>query len=103
MITKPSNLLKLKMYISAKKSCHMALNQFKNARALPSSISVLSKQTFNTQMMACTPSMNFFSLNKMAKVQINESPLSKRFFSSLPPHTKIEMPNLSPTMEKVNI
>jgi hypothetical protein len=29
--------------------------------------------------------------------------MNARFFSTYPPHTKIEMPNLSPTMEKVNI
>ena len=92
------------MYISAKKSCHMALNQFKNARALTtSSVSLTSKHLFNPQIMACAPSMKFFTLNSMAKVQVSENQLSTRFFSSLPAHTKIEMPNLSPTMEKVII
>jgi pyruvate dehydrogenase E2 component (dihydrolipoamide acetyltransferase) len=31
------------------------------------------------------------------------SPMQVRLFSSLPSHIKLEMPNLSPTMEKGNI
>lgn len=45
--------------------------------------------------------MNIFSLNKMAKVYMNDNMMNTRFFSTYPSHTKIEMPNLSPTMEKV--
>ncbi len=81
------------MYIAAKKSCQHSFSHLKNARALSSSLSLLSKQ--NAPLT--TSSMGFFSLNKSVEPRM----MNARFFSNLPAHTKIEMPNLSPTMEKV--
>ena len=48
-----------------------------------------------------TQAMTFFVVNKNS--QELRTTLGRRCFSSLPSHTKLEMPNLSPTMEKVCI
>jgi hypothetical protein len=46
--------------------------------------------------------MTFFVVNKNSQEMRTLSEFGRRGFSSLPSHTKLEMPNLSPTMEKVN-
>lgn len=49
---------------------------------------------------------SFFNLNRVQGVQKSArfvTVTAKRSFSNLPDHLKLEMPNLSPTMEKGNI
>ena len=59
------------------------------------------------QRLALVPShtqaMTFFVVNKNSQDAKYLNTFEKRGFSSLPSHTKLEMPNLSPTMEKVCI
>jgi hypothetical protein len=50
-----------------------------------------------------TQAMTFFVVNKSSQEARTLSEYGRRGFSSLPSHTKLEMPNLSPTMEKVSI
>ena len=82
------------MYLSLKSSKHLILSSLRQAnRFLPVSSTLPAAQS--TQ-----PAMGFFSVNKSQE----SSSLflhSKRMFSNYPDHSKLEMPNLSPTMEKV--
>jgi hypothetical protein len=48
-----------------------------------------------------TQAMTFFVVNKNSSEMRSLVEQGRRGFSSLPSHTKLEMPNLSPTMEKV--
>ena len=45
--------------------------------------------------------MNYFMVNNKSSQAKLLLATASRAFSSLPPHVKLEMPNLSPTMEKV--
>jgi hypothetical protein len=48
-----------------------------------------------------TQAMTFYVVNKNSSEARTFIEQGRRGFSSLPSHTKLEMPNLSPTMEKV--
>jgi hypothetical protein len=48
-----------------------------------------------------TQAMTFFVVNQNSSEMRSLVKQRRRGFSSLPSHTKLEMPNLSPTMEKV--
>jgi hypothetical protein len=64
------------------------------------------KVNLRTQMLLTTSRMTFITAQaqkshfKMAKMVTGQYPM--RYFS-LPDHVKLEMPNLSPTMEKVSL
>ena len=45
--------------------------------------------------------MTFFVVNKNSSEARSFVEIGRRAFSTFPSHTKLEMPNLSPTMEKV--
>jgi hypothetical protein len=64
---------------------------------------VVAHQGAKQQALVYSQAMNFFVVNK-SHIQVERSmiPQGKRSFS-VPPHIKLEMPNLSPTMEKVLI
>ena len=49
--------------------------------------------------------MSYMTTTKQAQFKqpmFNSNMFALRYFSGLPDHTKLEMPNLSPTMEKVS-
>jgi hypothetical protein len=53
-------------------------------------------------MMAAPQAMNFFVANKQYQHKMMMTEFTRRAFT-LPAHVKLEMPNLSPTMEKVRL
>ena len=81
----------------------MHLLSTKTSKQLFSSVRRSLVATSNKTQL-CTPqAMSFFVVTKTATVggQPLMTHVTKRHFA-LPPHITLEMPNLSPTMEKVN-
>lgn len=87
------------MYLSSKTS-KIALkfsNSFSLQRALANGVR-------HQQRMIQMSQMNFMQINSFSAQQQRYQPMHQvmyRSFADLPKYTKLEMPNLSPTMEKV--
>lgn len=73
---------------------------FKSAVSTASRRSTIAAAQRLSLIPANTQAMTFFVVNNNKQEQVYS--YSRRSFSSLPAHNKLEMPNLSPTMEKVN-
>jgi hypothetical protein len=84
------------MYLSSKSS-KVVLKQ--NALRLPRAVSFLSQP----QLLLPSQKGFFVAHSKMQESSVAFSIQQSRRFFSLPAYEKLEMPNLSPTMEKVLI
>jgi len=66
----------------------------------------LCRFSMQTQMLFASQRMSLMTLQQSnaarKPTQITGGQVDLRYFSSLPGHVKLEMPNLSPTMEKVS-
>lgn len=84
------------MYLSSKTSKHLL------SKTVFTRVGVVASKATSNMIMCQQPSMGYFVVNqqqKEARYSLVQMQNMRSF--SLPPHMKLEMPNLSPTMEKV--
>ena len=87
------------MYLSAKASKYLLRRNLNK-------VGTVKSMLFNSaRQMSCLSKLSqrsFFVLNK-SRIQGNQiMSMSVRSFATYPPHVKLGLPNLSPTMEKVH-